>query len=310
MLRVVAHGGTGSSGRDRDGTQAAADAGLAMLRADGPVAAVVEAVRRLEDDERFNAGTGAHLRLDGKTIELDAAVTREDGAHGAVACIQAVRNPVLVAERLMHLPTNLLMGDAATAFARRIGLPPHDPATPRARRAYDKLVRQIRDGKAARGDNLWHADALRAAWNYGRPFDEVFPDGFPATHDPKAMRAADTVGAVATDGERFAAAASTGGTTTTLRGRIGDTPILGAGLLANRSGAVACTGLGDRILADRTASRVGRWLEDGVTPEDALERAKARFPAWADLGLAIVTAHGFACGSNRGMAWSVAEGER
>jgi L-asparaginase/beta-aspartyl-peptidase (threonine type) len=307
MLRVIAHGGTGSTPRQRDGTRKAAQAGLKALRGDGPVAAVVEAVRVLEDDPRFNAGTGSAYRLDGKTIEMDAAVIREDGSYGAVACIQRVRNPVLIARQLLECPTNILAGEMALRFARGMGHKDHDPATARQRVAYRKLMRHVKDGSAGRAENQWRAKDLKKAWNYDTPFNEVFPRGFPPSKGAQAMRASDTIGAVATDGARFAAAASTGGTTTTLLGRIGDTATLGAGIIASHSGAVACTGLGDKILRDRLAGRIADWLDGGVTPEQALERAKARFPSWADLGAVILSQEAYAAGGNRSMAWSMEE---
>jgi isoaspartyl peptidase/L-asparaginase-like protein (Ntn-hydrolase superfamily) len=70
---------------------------------------------------------------------------------------------------------------------------------------------------------------------------------------------------------------------------------------------VACTGLGDKILRDRLAGRIADWLDGGVTPEQALERAKARFPSWADLGAVILSQEAYAAGGNRSMAWSMEE---
>lgn len=307
MLRVVAHGGTGSSPRFRPGTDRAAEAGLKALRREGPVAAAVEAVRVLEDDPRFNAGTGSAYRFDGKTIEMDAAVADQDGKYGAVAGIESVRNPILVARLLMDHPTNILAGTHALRFARNQGMASYDPGTVRQHRAYLKLIRGIRDGSAGRSENQWSDSALSKAWNYETAVKQVFPTGFPPSKGARAMAASDTIGAVASDGRSFAAAASTGGTTTTLLGRIGDTPTFGAGLMANHSGAVACTGLGDHILRDRLASRVATWLDAGASPAECLERVKTRFEDWVDVGVVIVTHSSYAAGGNRNMAWSMRE---
>jgi isoaspartyl peptidase/L-asparaginase-like protein (Ntn-hydrolase superfamily) len=303
-MRVVVHGGTHSKPWQRSGPRRAARRGV---QEKSPAAAVAQAVKVLEDDPRFNAGTGAAFRLDGRTIEMDAAVMDSEDGYGAVANIQAVANPVLVAQALVRLPTNILSGDAATRFARRLGHPEHDPATDRARKQHRRLVRQMGNGKAGRGQSEWRDAELRAAWNYKTPFEEVFPDGLMPGHGKGgSQRASDTVGAVATDGERFAAAASTGGCTSCLLSRIGDTPTLGAGLMATRAGAVACTGLGDHILRQRLASRVTEWLEDGVPAQRAADRAIALFPDWVDVGVVTLTSTEHGMATNRRMAWDAA----
>src|SRR5204863_9005046 len=100
----------------------AAEAARAVLAAGGEaLAAALAATVVLEDDPRFNAGTGSNLRLDGRLIEMDASVMASDGRFGAVACVQRVKNPILVAARVMETPHLLLVGEGATAFARRTG---------------------------------------------------------------------------------------------------------------------------------------------------------------------------------------------
>src|SRR6185369_740830 len=122
------HGGAASPNTLSDGCVAAARAAQAALDAGGDaLGAALAATVVLEDDPRFNAGTGSNLRLDGRTIEMDASVMTSDGRFGAVTCIERVKNPILVAARVMETPHLTLVGDGATAFARKLGFADHDP---------------------------------------------------------------------------------------------------------------------------------------------------------------------------------------
>ena len=104
---MVVHGGVGnrSDGEEpRDGCDSAAREGLSLLQqSEEALAAAVRAVVMLEDDERFNAGTGSIRRSDG-SIEMDAAVMDSQGRLGAVCALQRVKNPVLVARRVVDTP--------------------------------------------------------------------------------------------------------------------------------------------------------------------------------------------------------------
>src|SRR5580692_2470865 len=102
---------------------------MALEAGSDPVDAAVAGVVLLEDDPRFNAGTGSCVRLDGKSIQMDASVMRSDGKFGAVAGIERTRNPVRVARAVMGSPHLLLQGDGATRFARTLGLGDYDPLT-------------------------------------------------------------------------------------------------------------------------------------------------------------------------------------
>src|SRR5580704_15548626 len=106
---AIAHGGVGSPPEWADGCRAAVDAALKVLEAGGdPVDAAVAGVVVMEDDPRFNAGTGAAVRLDGRSVQMDASVMRSDGRFGAVAGIERTKNPVLVARAVMATPHLLL----------------------------------------------------------------------------------------------------------------------------------------------------------------------------------------------------------
>ena len=223
---LVIHGGSGSMGRDtlspederagRAGLAAALAAGTAILREGGAALDAVEAaVRVLEDDPHFNAGRGSVFSWDGAN-ELDAAIV--DGATratGAVTGVTTTRSPVALARRVMEDGRHVLLtGAGADAFAREIGCEQVDPAwfaIPERRRQLDEI-------KAGGG------------------FDVDMKYG--------------TVGAVACDiAGHVAAATSTGGLTAKRWGRIGDSPIPGAGTHADdRACAVSCTGSGEFFL--------------------------------------------------------------
>lgn len=296
-LVVLAHGGAGSfDAREHDGPKTAAGAGVRAGRSGGALAAVVEATRLLEDDVRFNAGTGSNYRFDGETIEMDASVMAGDGRFGAVACIRRVRNPVLVARDVLDTPHDVLAGEGATRYARARGHADHDPATPRAREKHAKVIAMLRSGEIQPGWCDWEVGALLPHWNFDVPLR-------------KLLGPSDTVGAVAYDGEAFAAALSTGGTAATLMGRVGDVPLPGCGLMVGDAGAVCVTGDGEHLARARLADRVYGWIESGVSPDDAVQRACARFPAHVAVGLLVVTRQGHAGGSNLQMAWAAAQEE-
>ena len=225
---LMIHGGAGQLRRETmppdhaDGARAglgrALEAGAALL-ASGAAAldAVEAAVRVLEDDPHFNAGRGAVLGHDG-AVSLDAAIMDgRDRRGGAVAGIAATRNPVSLARRVMEAtPHVLLSGAAADGFARDQGLPQADENWFRT----PERLRQLAELRA-RGEGAFDAEM-----KYG------------------------TVGAVACDtAGHVAAATSTGGVMGKRWGRIGDTPVLGAGTYAdNRACAVSATGSGEYFL--------------------------------------------------------------
>jgi len=117
---ILTHGGTASSPLDSDGTLAAAQAGMdLMTKGHSSLTAAVHAVKLLEDDPRFNAGTGSQRRADGQTIQMDAACMSSDGQFGAVACVENVKNPIGIAQGvLLHSPHIIIAGDGVRTFAQ------------------------------------------------------------------------------------------------------------------------------------------------------------------------------------------------
>ena len=225
---LMIHGGSGSmtpanlpaaaADGARAGMRAALAAGAAALYQRGAAIDAVEAaVRVLEDDPHFNAGRGSVYTWDG-TIECDAAIMDGRGrGAGAIAGVTATRHPVSLARAVMaESPHVLLAGAGADAFSIAHGLeqaPPDWFATPDRRAQLDEIK--------ARPD---------------LPFDSGMKYG--------------TVGAVALDMHgHVAAATSTGGLTAKRWGRIGDSPLIGAGTYADdRAAAISCTGSGEHFI--------------------------------------------------------------
>ncbi|MBE7493030.1 MAG: isoaspartyl peptidase/L-asparaginase [Planctomycetes bacterium] len=282
---VLTHGGAGRPTPDAPETpgardeamracQLAAQAGLDAMKAaanDHAMAAVLAAAVILEDDPRFNAGTGANLRLDG-SLELDASVCAGDGRFAAVACLRATKNPVLVAHALLKTPHVLLCGEGATRFARQQGFPEAAMVTERALKRWQGARERLRTGKL-------------------RPYEQKWKD----------MQFHGTIGAVAraADGT-FAVACSTGGTSMMLPGRIGDTPIWGAGVFAGEHGAVCATGHGELCIKRMGAFRVYQRIAGGQHPQAAVDAEVADFPQPYEIGFIALSRNDQGIGATDG----------
>jgi L-asparaginase/beta-aspartyl-peptidase (threonine type) len=290
----VTHGGAGGPLDHQDGCATAAGAGLAALREQaGPLEAVIRATEVLEDDPRMNAGTGSNFRLDGKTIEMDAAVMNHDLKFGAVAALRRVQHPVRVAEKVLLTPHLLLAGEGANLFARNLGFADYDPSTEKAKKRYEKVLAFLSGHGEGTDMNRWHGIDPTPLWNYPDPLKEKLR---------QVTGPGDTVGAVARDEEgRCAAALSTGGTSIMLFGRVGDSPIIGGGLYAGPHGAVACTGEGEEIMRVVLAKQVYDWMGQGATPQQAAEKGVALIPQHYTVGIISISARGEGAADNRTM---------
>jgi isoaspartyl peptidase/L-asparaginase-like protein (Ntn-hydrolase superfamily) len=293
---AIAHGGVGSRPEVSDGVRAAVDAALAALEAGAsPVDAAVAGVEVMEDDPRFNAGTGSRVRIDGETVQMDASVMISDGTFGAVSVIEHVQHPIRVARAVVDTPHILIAGDGATRFARALGMPEYDVATPEN----IERTRQVQEKLRTRDPSLpesWKDFDWPAKWNFERTLEELGIEP-----------GSDTVGVAVrgADGS-FGVALSTGGTNITLRGRVGDVPILGAGLYAGPNGAVAATGTGERIVEAGLSRAVYNWLEDGG-PQSAADRGVEAIRDRGSVGLIVIGTHDLAASADRKMAWAARE---
>ncbi|MCL5054763.1 MAG: isoaspartyl peptidase/L-asparaginase [Firmicutes bacterium] len=294
FVGIVTHGGAGSPKEWQDGCINSADIGMQrLLENRSAYDAVLESVALLENDGRFNAGCGSSYRLDGKTIEMDAAIMSSDGRLGAVACITGVKNPVLVASEVAHSPHHILTGQGAVLFARKRGFGEYYPDIQWAKERHAKLMETFSKKK---GDltREWGVHDFEENWNFETASSEIFP--------------MDTVGAVAKDKKGvFAAAVSTGGSGAMLKGRVGDTPLIGSGFFAGPYGAVACTGIGEEIMKKLLAKIVYDWLAQGTAPEVACEKGVHLFSKTVPVGVIAVSSEGAGFFSNTGMAAAVLE---
>lgn len=245
----------------RAGLRRAVKAGFAVLESAGTaVDAVCAAVAELENDPLFNAGRGAVFTHAG-THEMDACVMRgADRAAGSVACVTRIAHPVLAARAVMEKSEHVFFtGTGAEAFAREQGLElVDDPAYFYTERRWKELQRALALEKNEKcGGTALSEDALREAQEQAA----AGPD-----------RKFGTVGAVAVDfNGHVAVATSTGGMTNKRCGRVGDSPIVGAGTFADdRSCAVSCTGHGEYFIRYGAAGDIAarmRYL--GETLEEA-----------------------------------------
>jgi L-asparaginase / beta-aspartyl-peptidase len=245
---IAVHGGCGrwqavDTTRALRGVRAALATGRRIL-ADGGHAldAVCAAVVILEDDPQFNAGTGSVLNRDGQ-IEMDASVmTGRELRCGGVAAIRRVKNPILVARSVMETTTHVLLGGGGALAFARR----------KGFADYDPTTAARRAG---------HRRAALAS----------------------RLSAAGTVGAVARDATgEFAAATSTGGVTFKLRGRIGDSPIPGAGNYATPVAAASATGHGELMLRTLATKRVCDLVAAGKSARVAAQLVIAGLPAAED----------------------------
>ena len=289
---IVVHGGAGAPPALSDGCEKAAQAGWEGLSAGrSALEADIAAVTSLENDGRFNAGCGSILRLDGESVEMDASVMDSKGLLGAVAGISGVKNPVLVAREVADTPHVLLFGEGAVAFARRCGFGEYREVSPRARERHRAVIRALRERRFAGLPPKWPEFDLERYWNLDSPFDDVF-------------RAADTVGAVAMSEDGvLAVASSTGGSSPMLRGRIGDTPLIGCGFYAGEDGAVAATGFGEEIIRRMLAREVYQAMAAGAEPQAACAESLRSFPDDVSVGVIAISRGGYGVASNVPMAW-------
>jgi beta-aspartyl-peptidase (threonine type) len=264
---IVVHGGCGNpSGgtveHEEDyhrGLEEAVRAAAAALTAGaGAVGAAQAAVSRLEDAPMFNAGRGSVLTAEGR-VELDAAVMcGSTGRAGACATVTTVRHPVALARSIMEETDDVLVvGPGADRLAAELGLELMDPSWFVTERQRERLRRAL--------EGLAHED----------PGDT--PIG--------------TVGAVVLDSEgALAAATSTGGRRGQRPGRVGDSPIVGAGTFADQGVAVSATGNGEEMIRACRAHEVSALMRHAGL--DLASACSAVMDGVEEIGLIAVDAHG------------------
>lgn len=249
---IIVHGGAINPTTEEfnKGVVDAVLAGMRILENGGSsIDAVTEAIRIMEDNPIFNAGTGSWPNLYGE-VEMDAIIM--DGRTlraGAVACIKAVKNPILVARKVMEETDHiLLVGEGATNFARKMGFNFYNPLTEERKRQWEETLNRLK-----RGEKI----PMFEYWKKLKKF------------------MSDTVGAVAMDVYgNIAAATSSGGFPLKLPGRVGDVPLIGCSTYAsNNGGGVSMTGHGETIMKHLLAKRIVDEMEKGKNAQTAVEDA-------------------------------------
>lgn len=237
-MKIIIHGGFFSESGTDEATKTAkqeamkyiATTAFDYLKDHTALQTAAFAVALLEDDPLFNAGTGSQIQSDGQ-IRMSAALM--DGVTkrmSGVINIQSVKNPILVAGKLMAYDDRILGGEGATAFARMNDFPEYSPEIPQRRQEFEDKLKSKGTG---------------------------------------------TVGCVALDAEgRIAVATSTGGKGFEMVGRISDSATV-AGNYCNEICGVSCTGVGEDIVSNATATKIVTRVTDGMPMAEAFEKTFA-----------------------------------
>ncbi|MFD2553208.1 isoaspartyl peptidase/L-asparaginase family protein [Sphingobacterium tabacisoli] len=251
---LVIHGGAGTILKSKmtpqkekaytDALRASLLAGYDILKTGGSSEKAVEAaIHVMEDSPLFNAGKGAVFTHEG-TNELDASIMKgKDGTAGAVAGVTTIKNPITAAIAVMERsPHVMMMGHGAERFAREQGITQVEPSYFYTEERWDALQRILKeDSKAVELDHNDKQSGTKPEWK-----DEKFG----------------TVGCVALDGKGdIAAGTSTGGMTNKKFGRVGDSPVIGAGTYANKQVGISCTGWGEYFIRNVAAYDVAALME-------------------------------------------------
>ena len=258
MFAIAVHGGAGKWSKEKlnrgvEVLERAAGRGLeVMLGGGSPMDAVEEAVKILEDEPLFNAGTGSALSIDGR-VEMDACIVLDNPrVIGSVIGVSNIKNPIslarLIAERTSH---HIMYGEGAERVGEVFGIQKADVKTDESLERLEELRRRIfENGMDVEEYSLKTVELIRK-----------YPEMFIGT-----------VGAVATDGKSVCAGTSTGGTYIKLPGRVGDTPVPGAGTWAEGGVGASATGIGEGIIQILMTKRFCDFVLGGMKPQEAAEK--------------------------------------
>ncbi|GAB7009392.1 isoaspartyl peptidase/L-asparaginase [Halorubrum trueperi] len=283
-MRVIVHGGAGGVPDEPEARQAvlddAADRGIL---AETPLDAVADALAILESSPRFNAGVGGAVQSDG-VVRTDAGVMTSDREVGAVCSMPGVEHAASVA-RVVHseTPHIFVSGEHAVDLAADFGIETGvDLRTDETRERYESE-------DPPRGGPREHLDWLATRFGSG---DDQAGGGSGSDgkneDDPGRAPDHDTVGAVAADGETFAAATSTGGRSFALAGRVGDVPQVGSGFFCTEAGGASATGAGEDIARVTLSRRAVGFLDDGLGAQEAADRAIDEFEEITGSGAGLI----------------------
>jgi len=234
-------------------------AAWAVLGAGGRALDAVEAGARIPEADLKNhsVGRAGYPDRDGH-VSLDASIMDGDGRCGAVAALEHIAHPISVARRVMEKTQHvLIVGNGALQFALEQGFPREDLLTPESEQAWHEWL------KSAQYKPVINAEAN----SYGAKSE---PPGGPHNHDTIGMLALDSHG-------NLAGACTTSGMAWKLQGRVGDSPIIGAGLYVdNEVGAATSTGVGEEVIRNAGSFLVVELMRHGRTPQQACREAVMR----------------------------------
>ena len=259
MVSLAIHGGAGGDGpwkgpTDLDPQRIAcmqnvlSTVGSMLESGLDALEAVTIAVEMMEDEPLFNAGIGSVIAADG-SVTMDASIMRgNDAAAGSVVNVTNIRHPIRAAKKVLEKGWPVMLNSkGAEDFAIEQGV---------EKVSQDWLITELRKAQWQKWKD-----------NNSRPGSTDEDDGAILDHDAEGLG---TVGAVAIDSKgNLAAATSTGGMTGKPDGRIGDTPIIGAGTWADQEVAVSCTGVGEAFIRTCAAHEVATRLRQGESLEEA-----------------------------------------
>jgi len=253
MKAVLAvHGGAGRWSTDPETIKAvkkvledALREGFKYYKSGSSLDMVVAAIEVMESSGVFNAGVGSTVDLAG-SVSMDAGVMYR-GKAGAVAYVRYPKNPIKLARFILEKTEHIILaGDAADQLAKKLGLDKHPGPAQKVLERYREFLEKVKRGEAI--DNPYKR-AIQLWLSLG-----------------------DTVGAVALDSNGdLSAGVSTGGVFLKMPGRVGDSPIPGAGFYANECGAAAATGVGEFIILTNASLRIVDGICNGLEPEKAIE---------------------------------------
>jgi N4-(beta-N-acetylglucosaminyl)-L-asparaginase len=226
-----------------------------------PLDAVETGVQVPESDlHNHSVGRAGYPDRDGK-VTLDASIMDGDGRCGAVAALEHIGHPIKVARKVMeNTPHVLLVGDGALEFALQQGFTKENLLTPESEKAWHEWLKQSSYKPVANSENI---DYHHAQQSLGLP-------GGKNNHDTIGMLAVDANG-------RLAGACTTSGMAWKMHGRVGDSPIIGAGLYVdNEVGGATSTGVGEEVIRNAGSFLVVELMRQGRSPQEACEEAVRR----------------------------------
>ncbi|MFC1891963.1 isoaspartyl peptidase/L-asparaginase family protein [Thermodesulfobacteriota bacterium] len=252
--KIIVHGGARDSSvkedeRQKDVSEACHKAYEVLLKK-GSVDAVETAIVDMESSEHLNAGIGSYLQLDGR-VRMDASIMKDDLSAGSVIGIEDVQHPISVARRVMEATQHVMLaGTLARDFAHSEGFPRYDPRTRSKVDIWMDLMEEFRMKTTC--EQIFHVDRYLK----------------------NGKHSMGTVGCVAMDSEgNISAGTSTGGLKMNVPGRVGDSPIIGAGTYCSKYGGVSCTGFGEKIIMLCLAKDVLNYIKyiDNASAQSSVE---------------------------------------